>query len=329
MTTVADTPTATASVGSPPALANDSGRSPPMLFAAELPHPVTGSGPGVSAGGTTAQTLLRQRARLPSGHPGRAALRERAIEAGLPLARQLAARYRGRGEPLDDLYQVAAVALIKAVDGYDPTRPVAFTSYAVPTITGAHKRHFRDATWRLRVPRRIQELAITLGPASANLTQQLGRSPTLTELAAHLGAAEHDIAVALAAWQAYQPASLDAPSAADGQTALIETIGAVDPRFNAVSDRYTLQPLLGRLPVRERRILAMRFCYDMSQAEIAAHIGVSQMHISRLLLRTLAALRTGMLAEHPPQFAPPHAGPARSPTRLNQRNDTHGNGNSS
>jgi RNA polymerase sigma-B factor len=325
MTIVADIPTETASVGSPPALANDSDRSPPMLFAADVTAPGDLVRPGVSASGTTAQTLLRQRAQLPIGHPRRAALRERAIEAGLPLARHLAARYRGRGEPLDDLYQVAALALIKAVDGYDPTRRVAFTSYAVPTITGALKRHFRDATWRLRVPRRIQNLAITLGPASANLTQQLGRSPTSTELAANLGAAEHDIAVAQTAWQAYQPQSLDAPSATDGQTALIETIGAVDPHFDAVTDRYTLQPLLGRLPVRERRILAMRFCHDMNQAEIAAQIGVSQMHISRLLLRTLAALRAGMLAEQPPQSTPRTQGQPAGPTHLNQRHDTHGN----
>jgi RNA polymerase sigma-B factor len=304
MTIVADTPTATAAFGPPPDLAKDSGRSPPILFRADVAAPGDRTRSGASASGAVVQALLRQRAGLPVDHPGRAALRERAIEAGLPLARQLAVRYRGRGEPIEDLHQVAALALIKAVDGYDPTRQVAFTSYAVPTIIGALKRHFRDATWRLRVPRRIQDLAITLGPASANLTQQLGRSPTSTELAAYLGATEHDIDMAQTAWQAYQPASLDAPSMTDGQTALIDTVGAIDPHFDAFTDRYTLQPLLGRLPVRERRILAMRFCYDMNQAEIAAHIGVSQMHISRLLVRTLAALRTGMLAEQPPQSTP-------------------------
>lgn len=305
MTIVADTPTA--AVGSPPDLANDPGRSPPMLSAADVAAPAGRARPVVSAGGATAQSQLRQRAGLPVGHPDRAALRDRAIEAGLPLARRLAARYRGRGEPLDDLYQVAALALIKAVDGYDPTRPVAFTSYAVPTITGALKRHFRDATWRLRMPRRIQELAITLGPANANLTQRLGRSPTTKELAAHLGQAEHDVAIAWTAWQAYQPDSLDVPSTADGQPALIDAIGAVDPRFDAVTDQYTLLPLLGRLPVREQRILAMRFWDDMNQADIAAQIGVSQMHISRLLLHTLAVLRTGMLAEQPPRPTAPRA----------------------
>jgi RNA polymerase sigma factor (sigma-70 family) len=156
---VPDHASAAAAAGSPPSLA---------------------TGP---AGDARVQDLLRQRADLPAGHPDRAVLRTRSIEAGLPLARCLATRYRGRGEPLDDLYQVAALALVKAVDGYDPVRQAAFTSYAVPTILGALKRHFRDTTWRARVPRRTKELAINLAPASARLAQQLARSPALPELA--------------------------------------------------------------------------------------------------------------------------------------------------
>jgi RNA polymerase sigma-B factor len=251
--------------------------------------------------GATVQDLLCQHADLPGGHPDRAALRIRGIEAGLPLARSLAARYTGRGEPLADLYQVAALALVKAVDGYDPTRQAAFTSYAVPTIVGALKRHFRDATWRVRVPRRVQDLAITLAPAGARLAHQLGRSPTPRELAAHLDATEDEVAAAVNAWQAHHPDSLDAPSATGGQEqlALIDTIGAVDARFDAVVDRHTLQPLLAALPAHQRRILAMRYFGDMTHAQIAIQIGVSQMQISRLLVRTLTQLRTGMLAEQP------------------------------
>jgi RNA polymerase sigma-B factor len=245
------------------------------------------------------QDLLRQRAGLPTGHPDRAALRERAIEASLPLARRLAIRYTGRGEPLDDLYQVAALALVKAVDGYDPARPSAFTAYAAATIAGRLKCHFRDTAWRVRVPRRVQELAIALVRASASLAQQLGRSPTLPELATHVRAAEEDVAVAMNAWRAYHPESLDAPSATDryDRPPLIDTIGVSDVRFDMVTDLHTLQALLGALPVRQRRILAMRYVAEMTQAEIAAQVGVSQMHVSRLLRRVLTQLRTGMLAE--------------------------------
>jgi RNA polymerase sigma-B factor len=249
-----------------------------------------------STAGAIMQGLLRQRDALPAEDPGRAVLRARCIEAGLPLARYLANTYRGRGEPLEDLYQVAAVALVRAVDMYDPTRQSAFTSYAVPTITGAIKRHFRDTTWRIRPPRRIQEMALSLAATSASLTQLLGRSPTRGDLAVHLATTDADVAIALASWQGYHPDSLDAPSAGNGElrSSLSDTIGAIDAGFDRVIDNESLRPLLASLPVREQRILAMRFFGDMSQSEIADRIGVSQMHISRLLLRSLTALRAGM-----------------------------------
>jgi RNA polymerase sigma-B factor len=260
------------------------------------------------AGAATVEELLRQRFTLPAADPDRATLRTRGIEAGLPLARSLAARYRGRGEPLEDLYQVAVLALVKAVDGYDPARQVAFTSYAVPTIVGALKRHFRDTTWRVRVPRRVQELAISIGPANAELVQQLGRSPTRAELAAHLGAGEDDVAVAMNSWQFRHPESLDWLSATGGsdRRSFLDTLGAVDVGFEAVTDWHTLQPLLAALPVRERRILALRFFADLTQAEIAVEFGLSQMHISRLLVRVLTQLRAGMLddEQHPTPPAP-------------------------
>jgi RNA polymerase sigma-B factor len=163
----------------------------------------------------TVEELLRRRAGLPSDDPRRASMRVRSIEASLPLARRLASRYRGHGEPLDDLYQVAALALVKAVDRYDPARQVAFTSYAAPTIVGALKRHFRDSTWRLRVPRRHKEMAVRIGPTRGALTHQLGRSPSLIELAAHLDAAEGEVAGALNAKRCRYPGSLDASSATD------------------------------------------------------------------------------------------------------------------
>jgi RNA polymerase sigma-B factor len=298
---------AAAAAGSPPGPAIDGGRAPMTGFDAAVATAgdvadVAATRPAADA---TVQDLLRQRTNLPAGHPDRAALRTRGIEAGLPLARSLAARYRGRGEPLDDLYQVAALALVKAVDGYDPTRQAAFTSYAVPTIVGELKRHFRDTTWRIRVPRRIQELAITLAPTHARLSQQLGRPPTRRELAAHLDTTDDDIAIALNAWQAHHPDSLDALTATGGteQRPLIETIGVLDARLDTVNDRHTLHQLLATLPAREQNILTMRYYADMTQAEIAAHIGVSQMHISRLLIRTLTQLRTGILAERPSQPA--------------------------
>jgi RNA polymerase sigma-B factor len=250
----------------------------------------------LSTGGAAVENLLRQRAELSAGHPDRVALRERAIEAGLALSRSLAARYAERGEPLDDLRQVAALGLIKAVDGYDPARSVPFASYAVPTITGAIKRHFRDTTWRIRVPRRIQELALTIAPTSADLAQRLGRSPTLTELAAQLGTAERDIAVASNVWTAHRPVSLDAAAGNGdlGGVALVDTLGFLDARLDAVTDQQVWRRLLAALPPRERRVLALRFGGDLTQAEIAARIGVSQMQVSRLLLRALTALRSGL-----------------------------------
>jgi RNA polymerase sigma-B factor len=261
------------------------------------------------ASDSSTEELLRRCADLPADHPGRAELRVRGIEASLPLARRLATRYQGRGEPLDDLYQVAALALVKAVDGYDPARAVAFTSYAVPNIVGALKRHFRDTTWRVRVPRRIQELSVRLGPILAALTQQLSRSPSVAELAVHLDATEDDVATALDAWRFRRPESLDALSATgrgEQRQPVIDSIGAVDTRFDAVIDWHNLRPLLAALPERERRIVAMRYFGDLTQAEIAVRLGLSQMHISRLLVQTLTQLRAGILVEHSraPRAAP-------------------------
>ena len=246
---------------------------------------------------------MRQRDELPAGHPARAALRARSIEAGLPLARDLAARYRGRGESSEDLYQVASLALVRAVDMYDPAHRSAFASYAVPTITGALKRHFRDTTWRIRPPRRIQELALSLPATSASLAQLLGRSPTRGDLATHLATTDAEVALAAAARLGYRPDSLDAPPAGSGEHRWLlgDVVGAIDAELDRVVDREALRPLLAALPLRERRILALRFIGEMSQAEIADQIGLSQIQISRLLLRSLATLRAGLASVLTPE----------------------------
>jgi len=248
------------------------------------------------AGRATAQELLGRRARLPAGHPDRVTLRARSIEAALPMARALASRYRGRGEPTDDLNQVAALALIRAVDGYDPSRPIAFSSYAVPTILGELKRHFRDTSWRIRVPRRVKELALTLGPASEGLAQQLGHSPTRRELATHLDVTEQAVAVASTAWHARHPGSLDADPTHNGYHSLPDATAILEARYDRIDDWQALRPMLASLPVRDRRILMMRYFDEMSQAQIAVQVGVSQMQICRILSRSLTTLRAEALA---------------------------------
>lgn len=244
----------------------------------------------------TAEQLLRQRDDLPAGHPHRAQLRARVIEGNLLMANRLARRYAGRGELFDDLAQVAALALIKAVDGYDPSRQVAFTSYAIPTILGALKRHFRDTTWGMRVPRSIQVLAHDITAAISDLTHQRGRPPTRTELANHLHVDLDDLRIAIGARHAYQPESLNAPHPGTDNTDLINVLGGPDPRYAHIDDHLTLQPLFAALPQREQRILTMRFFDHMTQTQIATQIGLSQMHVSRLLKQSLARLRAAMPA---------------------------------
>jgi RNA polymerase sigma-B factor len=242
----------------------------------------------------TTEQLLRQRDALPQGHPDRARLRTRAIEANLPMAKRLARRYAGRGELFDDLAQAAAAALIKAVDGYDSSQSVPFDGYAVPSIVGALKRHFRDSTWAIRVPRSAQELSRQISTASDELSQQKRRAPTTTELANHLHVTTADLVHAIIAARAYRLASLDAPYPGTDSGALGDFTGDTDSRFARVDDHLSLRPLLAALAPRERRILAMRFYGDMSQTRIAAEVGLSQMHVSRLLRQSLARLRAGM-----------------------------------
>lgn len=240
---------------------------------------------------TGTEQLLRQRDALPAGHCDRVKIRALAIEANLPTAHRLAHRYAGRGEPFDDLAQVAAVALVNAVDGYDPGRQTAFVSYAVPTILGALKRHFRDTTWGMRVPRAMQELTGEVRIASGELSQQRGRTATQAELADHLHITVDQLREALGAEQVYRLTSLNVQTTVGTGDEAIDLLGGVDPHYARVDDRLTLRLLLAKVPVRERRILTMRFYDDMTQTQIAAQVGVSQMQVSRLLKQALTRLR--------------------------------------
>src|SRR5438105_7347222 len=219
------------------------------------------------------------------------ALRDELVESHLGLAEYLARRFCNRGEPLDDLVQVASVGLIKALDRFDPGREVEFSTYATHTIVGELKRHFRDKGWAVRAPRRMQELYLRLGKVIGILSQELGRSPTIQELAAEAQVSEEEVLEAMEAGQAYRFASLDAPSPGDEGDTMGAALGDDDPELIDAERRATLSPLLSRLPQREQTILHLRFFEGLTQSEIASRLGISQMHVSRLLGRSLAQLR--------------------------------------
>ncbi len=219
--------------------------------------------------------------------------RDELVARFLPLARQLARRYQRGAEPLDDLIQVASIGLVKAVDRFDPSRGTAFSSYAVPTILGELKRYFRDAGWAAHVPRGMQERVMSVNQAVARLGRQLGRSPSPTEIADELGERTEQVLEALEASIAYDAVSLDTPRSSDeaGDT-YADTVGAVDERFELVEYTTAIAPTMRALPERDRLVLKLRFEDDLTQLEIAERIGVSQMHVSRLIRRALARLRT-------------------------------------
>jgi RNA polymerase sigma-B factor len=260
-------------------------------------------GPDAAAGpadpaDNSSEALLARLATMDPQTEAFARLRARIIEDLLPLATHIANRFRNRGEPFDDLAQVANLALIKAVDGFDPHRGVSFSSYAVPFIAGELKRHFRDKTWHVRVPRRLQELSLQINRATDELTQRLGRSPTVADLAAHLEVGEEEAIEALEAAGAYHSLSLDAPAGGeDGTSTLVDLLGNEDSDLAEVDARVALPPLMATLPAREQRILAMRFFGNLTQSQIAAEMGISQMHVSRLITKALATLRRALMEE--------------------------------
>jgi RNA polymerase sigma-B factor len=218
--------------------------------------------------------------------------REDLVRLHLPLVEHLTRRFLNRGEQYDDLLQVGTIGLIKAIDRFDSDRGVEFSTYATPTIVGEIKRHFRDKSWAIRVPRRLQELRASISSATAELTQELGRSPTVAELAHKVGVTDEEVIEGLESANAYTTLSLDASdSAEDSALSMLDTIGEDDEALEHVENRESLKPLLEALDPREKHILTLRFFRGMTQSQIAAEIGVSQMHVSRLLNKTLAQLR--------------------------------------
>jgi RNA polymerase sigma-B factor len=237
---------------------------------------------------TRADRLLLQRA-----HAGDQLAREQLVQRFLPLARQLARRYQRGGEALDDLIQVASLGLLKAIDRFDPTRESAFSSFAVPTILGELKRHFRDKGWSVRVPRDLQELAVRLEPTSEALSRELGHVPTLVELAKRLDVTVEQVLEAREAAGAYRAVSLDRPRDEDDESGdgIGAAFGVEDAGFSEAEDAATVAHLMRVLSERERAVLRLRFSEDLTQAEIGARIGVSQMHVSRIIRQAIARLR--------------------------------------
>jgi RNA polymerase sigma-B factor len=219
-------------------------------------------------------------------------LRDELIEAHLGLAEYLARRFANRGEPLDDLVQVASLGLVKAVERFDPGRGLEFTTFATPTIVGELKRHFRDKGWAVRVPRRVQELHLRITRVIDDLALEIGRSPTVQEIAQRAGTTEDEVIEAIEAGSAYRSASLDAGRSDDDESpGLLGQLGEIDPELARAERRAALGPLIGGLPEREQVMLYLRFYEGMTQSEIAKRLGISQMHVSRLLSRSLQQLR--------------------------------------
>ncbi|MDT2008486.1 RNA polymerase sigma factor SigF [Rhodococcus opacus] len=236
--------------------------------------------------------MFEQLAALDEDDPRRSRLRDAVVTRCLPLAEHIARRFDGRGEAHDDLVQVARLGLVNSVDRFDVERGSDFVSFAVPTIMGEVRRHFRDTGWAVRVPRRMKELHLALSQAVAELSQSLGHAPTVSELAEHLDLEQEEVAQGLLAGNAYQTVSVDNTSSdRAGELSMVETLGDYDAAMDDVENHETLRPLLQSLPERERTVLMLRFFGNMTQTQIADRVGISQMHVSRLLAKTLTSLR--------------------------------------
>ncbi len=241
--------------------------------------------------------LFKELADLPVGSARRAEVRAELVSGYLPVARHIARRFTGRGEPEEDLVQAGTLGLIGAVDRFDPERGLDFLSFAVPTITGEIRRHFRDHAWSMHVPRRLKDVQTTINAAVGPLAQELGRAPRPSEIAARLDLPVEDVLDGLSAQHAYRNDSLDR-IAGEAATPLSERLGSPDHDLEIVEFREALAPLVARLPDRERTILILRFFGNRTQSQIAEVVGVSQMHVSRLLDRTLRQLREDLNSEH-------------------------------
>lgn len=247
------------------------------------------------------EPLFAELAALAPEDSRRRALREQIVHRCLPLAEHIARRFSGRGEAFDDLLQIARLGLVQAVDRFDGSRGSSFLSFAIPTIMGEVRRHFRDHTWAVRVPRGTKELHLRIGPATETLYQRLGRMPTAREIAAELDADLTDVTRALIAGNAHTSSSLDAST--DDQDdevsppAVLARLGGEDPCYRLLEDAMTLRPLIAELPQRERQILVWRYFANMTQVQIAERLDISQMQVSRILAKTLRTLREQAMAE--------------------------------
>ncbi|MFB7477110.1 SigB/SigF/SigG family RNA polymerase sigma factor [Kitasatospora sp. NPDC056184] len=266
---------------------------PPELAAVEDPREVA-----PADARELTKVLLRRLATLEEGTREYSYVRSTLVEMNLSLVRFAIRRFDSHREPKEDLLQVGALGLIKAIDRFDPEVGVEFTTFALPTVLGEIRRHFRDTTWAVHVPRRLQELRITLARAQERLAQGLDRAPTVAELAEHLGIGAEEVVEGLTAANGHTAGSLDGGGGEDGDGPgpLAGHLGEDDRELDLVEDLVALKPLVTALPERERLILSMRFCEDMTQSQIGARLGLSQMHVSRLLSRTLRHLRQGMEA---------------------------------
>lgn len=241
--------------------------------------------------------MFRQLAGYPADSAEYGRQRDKIVERCLPLAEHIARRFEGRGEARDDLIQVAGVGLVNAVNRFDVDAGSDFVSFAVPTIMGEVRRHFRDNSWSVKVPRRLKELHLRLSSATAELSQRIGRAPTASELAKEVEMSREEVVEGLVAGSSYNTLSIDGTIAGgngDDVRAIADTLGGLDAGLAQIENRETLRPLLNALPERERIVLALRFFESMTQTQIAERVGISQMHVSRLLAKSLARLRDQM-----------------------------------
>ncbi len=245
----------------------------------------------------TAEAALAARALLPPSDPRHRLLRDQAVRLLVPMARRLAGHYRRSRQPREELAQVAVLGMIKAIDRYDPGRGVPLRGFAAPTVLGELRRHFRDHTWGVHVPRHLQELRLTMNRQVESLTQRLERGPTTWELADELHASAADVREAVLAGQGYQAMSLSTPARPGGSTEFGDLIGAPDGKLELVDNYESVRVLLARLPDAERQVLAYRFLDDLTQTQVAGKLGISQMQVSRLQARALGRLRRGLLGE--------------------------------
>jgi RNA polymerase sigma-B factor len=244
------------------------------------------------------KTLFQRLESLEEGTHDHAYVRNTLVELNLALVKFAASRFRSRSEPMEDIIQVGTIGLIKAIDRFELSRGVEFPTFAMPTIIGEIKRFFRDTSWSVRVPRRLQELRLDLARAGDELAQQLDRAPTVAELAERLGISTEEVVEGMAASNAYTASSLDAqPEDDDAEGALAARIGYEDHGLEGIEYVESLKPLIAELPPRDRMILSLRFVAGLTQSEIGEELGISQMHVSRLLSRTLDRLRAGLTLE--------------------------------